>query len=82
MSAKLSNKIAEYLNQEEHYRLKPSEGFALFCQVYRDETIQEVKRLRRDDAEAEHDDNEKNNQALLKIKKAFKNKHFMKKKSF
>jgi hypothetical protein len=89
ISAELSAKIGEYLQLEEHYRLKPSEGFALFCQVYREDTIQEIKRLRREEPEADPDaepemdtaTNQKNRQALLKIKKTFKNKLFMKKKS-
>ncbi len=86
ISTELSAKIAEYLDQEEHCRLKPSDAFALFCQAYREETIQEIKRLRREEAEAEApaerevDDPLENKQELLKIKKTFKNKHFMKKK--
>jgi hypothetical protein len=94
ISSELSAKIAEYLDQEEHYRLKPSNGFALFCQEYREETIQELKRLRREEAKEEGkeeevvvvvedgalDTNVLNRQALLKIKKTFKNKHFIKKK--
>jgi hypothetical protein len=88
ISAELSAKIAEYLQVEEHCRLKPSDTFALFCQTYREETIQEFKRLR--GAEEGPDgaapapataaeDPLQNKQALLKIKKAFKNKHFIKK---
>ena len=84
ISSELSAKIAEYLDQEENYRIKPSDGFALFCQTYREETIQEIKRLRREEGvevdDAEIEDPLKNRQQLLKIKKTFKNKHFIKKK--
>jgi hypothetical protein len=66
----LSTKITEYL--EENHRLKPSEGFEAFCQLYRQEVDEEIARL-------EEEEEEEKENGLLKIKKTFKNKHFNKK---
>lgn len=66
----LSAKIAEYLDLEENHKKKPSDGFEMFCELYREEVDAEVSRL-----EAEEEDCN----GLLKIKKTFKNKHFNKK---
>lgn len=69
--------------------MKPSAGFAMFCELYQEETDRELKRLRtakekgegeREAAAADTDsDIKRNKRALLKIKKTFKNKHFTKK---
>jgi hypothetical protein len=65
----LSTKMAEYL--EHNSGLKPSDGFARFCEIYRKEVDVEISRL--------EEEEEEEGGGLLKIKKTFKNKHFNKK---
>ncbi len=60
--------MTEYL--EMNHRLKPSDGFNTFCEIYRTEMDVEIKRLEEEEGEVN---------GILKIKKTFKNKHFNKK---
>lgn len=92
----LATKMTEYLEIESNRRLKPSQAFKTFCEKFRQEVLTEMNRLQSVPLSVQQNQEAPplspdllqsmppktlhNQLALLKIKKTFKNKHFIIKK--
>lgn len=67
--------MTDFLSMDENRVGKPSHAFATFCQRFSKHVLAEIQRLQASDPTAKEKIH-----ALLKIKKTFKNKHFIIKK--